>query len=134
MALHYKPLGRFAELSLAFLLQQSPLPVNTPAMPAQAPVSTDDAVTRDHNGDWIRGAGSGNRASRRRLANGRRYFAIRAGSAVWDCLQFAPNAHLKGGGPNIQRQIQLRLSAFQMLHYIVGPSAKRSIALNDVGG
>ena len=45
-----------------------------------------------------------------------------------------PNAHLKGCGSDIQRQIQLRLLAFQMLHYIFGPGTKRSIIPKDVGG
>ena len=56
------------------------LPVNSPAIPAQAPVSSDDAVAWDHDGDWIRGAGSRYRTSRRGLADGRRNFAIGAGS------------------------------------------------------
>ena len=70
IALHYKPLGCLAELSLTFLFEQSALPVNPPAIPTQTLVLADNPVTRNHHRDRIRGAGSGNCAGCRWLTDG----------------------------------------------------------------
>ena len=86
--------------------QQLFLSFQPPTVTSQGSVLTDDAVTRNCDGDIVGGAGAGDGAGGGRRSEGGGRLGVRLGGAGRDGLEVFPDAELKGGGPDVQGKIQ----------------------------
>ena len=118
---------------LAFLLEQGALAFDAPAVAAQALVRPDDAVAGNHQRDRVSGAGIGHGAAGAGLADGGGDLAVAARLAGGNGLQFAPDLQLKGGRAQVQRQIDIRLPAFQVGDNPPRPEAKAIVIAQALG-
>ena len=97
------------------LIQQGPLPLDLPAVPAQLPVIPHHPVTGDGEGHRIRSASPSHRPAGRRLPDLPRDFTVGFGLPVRNRLQVLPNSPLEGSRLNIQRQRPAQRLPGQML-------------------
>ena len=73
-------------------------------------------MARDNDRSWIRRASPCDSANRSGTPNRARHFTVGPRRAVRNATQFLPYAPLKCSGLNIRRQVEMRLSAAQMIH------------------
>jgi hypothetical protein len=112
-------------LARGFARQKLDFAFDSPAVAAQATIFPDHSVAWNHDGDWIGGAGA---IRGPQLASD---LSIRSGTAVRYGTQRCPDATLKGGGANVDRQVEMRLAAVEMPYQDAGPFAQRFVIALD---
>src|ERR1022692_746975 len=97
------------------------LALDAPAVTAQLAILSDYAVARDRDCDSVGGAGPCYGSGRRRHADLFGYGAIGTGFSAWDLLQGLPNAALKRGRSNIQRERGIGFASLKQASQIHPP-------------
>src|SRR5947209_909543 len=95
---------RSSGIHLRFPLQQRALALDAPAITGKRAVGAHDAVTRNGDGNSIRGAGPRHRAYRGRAADPFGDLAVARGSPGGDVAERLPDALLERGAAHIERQ------------------------------
>src|SRR6266705_2469862 len=99
-------------LPFSFHLQECGLALDSPAVSSERAVSSDDAMARHGQSDWVGGAGAGHGTDSARVADLRCDLAVAASSAVGDAADGVPYFALKHGRLQIERQVKRVRLAF----------------------
>ena len=110
-------------------MQQDLLALESPTIAAHGAVLAHDAMTRDLNGDGIRGAGARYRAAGAWTTDRVRDFAVRFGLAERDRLQVGPYLALEGGGADVQGQRGIQILTGHVLQQGAGPGVQAAFIL-----
>ena len=108
-----------------FGVEQLALAFQSPAIAAQAFIFTNHAMTRDDERRVITRAGAGNGPYCFRFADSIRDLLIRASYPERNSPQFIPYAPLKCSRLNVERQVDARGLAVEMLKHLVQPEIQR---------
>src|SRR5579863_5923183 len=98
-----------SRLGLPLHLQQPLLAVDPPAVSAHTSIFPNHAVTRNRHSHGIRRARTGYGTDRARLADGLGHLTVRFGDPERDRLQVRPDATLKCGGADVERQWRIEI-------------------------
>src|SRR5215211_9360681 len=98
-----------------FVIEQPFLAPQTAAVPAERPVGSNHAVTRDDYANHVRAVRATNCATRIFIAQALCHPRIRTGFANWNRLQDCPCAQLERGSDRSQRNFKLQLLACEIL-------------------
>src|ERR1700691_5551879 len=111
--------GKSADLRISFALvcQQRSFPGESPAISREIAIFANNAMARNHDGNRVRGASSGDCASCFWAADGARNLRIGSRGAVRNFLQLFPHATLKCCGLHIERKIELWLRSLEVMNY-----------------
>src|SRR5438132_2839977 len=99
----------------SFVCQQFLLSIQPPTITTKSLILANDTVTGNHQCDRIRGTGTSHCANRFLLAYRFRHFAIRVSLATWNHPELFPNLSLKCRSLKVERKIDARSLAFQVI-------------------
>jgi hypothetical protein len=113
--------------------EQGAFAFEAPAVAGEAAVFADDAVARDNDGDGIGGAGAGDGADGLGMADAACDFGVRAGLAAGNAPELFPDAALKGGSADIERNFTVGGAGAQASDHGPGPDSDAAGIFAELG-